>query len=150
MQTVVDESSGLLSMAGAQTGDDQRVLAQFALSVAAADAYDFGHQRLQDTDGVLVVTFGERLEAAIESNQERARRELAGRFERFQFNDPTLAPGAISCRGRNERVVIVDEMHAGMGKCPRMYSPISRQYGARPGPASSPRRQSREVAVREK
>jgi hypothetical protein len=56
-------------MSAAQTRDDQGVLPQLTLRMAAADPHDRRHQRFKDADRVVIVALGERSNAATQSDR---------------------------------------------------------------------------------
>ena len=116
METRVDKAARLSWLPGAQTRDDQSVLVQFALGVAAADADKVSQARLEYSDGVFIVALRKRLDAAIESNQDVARHELARSVEVRQFLQSMVQCLPIFAGCRSQCIVKVDKMTAGARK----------------------------------
>ena len=104
---------GLVAVAGAQTGYDQRVFPQFALGVAAADPGQFRDRRLEQSDRAVMVALGERLDAAAELDRGAARRQLAGGFALLQLRQSGVE-GVAAGHRCGQRMVDVGEMRAGL------------------------------------
>ena len=58
MQAIGDDLRCLVAVSATQTSNDQSVLPQLALRMAAADPHHRGHQRFKDADRVLIVALG--------------------------------------------------------------------------------------------
>ena len=66
MQAIGDDLRCLVAASAAETSNDQGVLPQLTLCVAAADPHKCGHQRFKDADCVVIVALGKRSNAATE------------------------------------------------------------------------------------
>src|SRR3979490_3016083 len=56
VQAIGDHPRCLVAMSAPQARDDQGVLPQLTLCMAAADPHDRRHQRVKDTDRLVIVT----------------------------------------------------------------------------------------------
>ena len=86
-----------LRLAALHEGDQQRVLDDLALRVAAADAHDLGGHRLEDARAGRVVAVGEGQHRAADGRHHRPGRELAVRKPLLELGD-TLRRAPPDCR----------------------------------------------------
>ncbi len=68
MQSIGDDLRCLIAASATQTSNNQSVLPQLALRMAAANPHDRGHQRLKDANRVLIIAFGKCLNTATSVN----------------------------------------------------------------------------------
>ncbi len=85
-------------MSGAQIGNDQGILPQLTLGMAAADPHNRGHQRLEAADRVFVVAFGERSNAVTKLDGGGTRGELAVGVPSFHLRQSGCQHPAAGCR----------------------------------------------------
>src|SRR6476659_3522187 len=97
-QTVGYHLRRLVAVSGAQTGNDQRVLPQLTLDMAAADPHNRGHQRLEDADRGVIIALGECLDAATKADRGRTGGEFAVGLTRFHLRQPGFQNLSARCR----------------------------------------------------
>ena len=68
MQSIGDDLRCLIAASATQTSNNQSILPQLALRMAAANPNDRRHQRLEDANRILVIAFGKCPNAATKVN----------------------------------------------------------------------------------
>src|SRR5712672_1261215 len=84
-QAIGDHPRCLVVMSAPQACDDQGVLPQLTLCMAAADPHDRRHQRFKDADRVVIVALGERSNAPTQPDRGSTRGQPAIGLKSFQF-----------------------------------------------------------------
>jgi hypothetical protein len=96
---------------GAQICNDQGILPQLALRMAAPDPHKRGHQRLEDPDRAVIVALGECLSAAAKADRGRTWGEFAVGLTRFHLRQSGCQNFVAGCRC-DQGVVDIGKMRA--------------------------------------